>query len=158
MAGRRSRSVLEVLAAKEQRAIDLFGWALSAAAQIPGTPLYSYTIGLTARGLPEVLLVGLPLNMAADVLTEAAMEVRDGTRWAHGQRVVGIMASRPVMVRHVTATPMISPIRAIDRYGADAVRLLQVVWPDHEDRFPGEPGYAMGEIQPLLPEREPDPR
>ena len=40
---------------------------------------------------------------------------------------------------------------AVSRYGADQVRLQQVVWPDPHGRFPWDPGYQYPpQAQPLL--------
>src|SRR5215467_1836645 len=50
-------------------------------------PPYSYTLGLTDRELPEVVITGLPHEWAAEVLTWAASDLLGGGTLAPGKRI-----------------------------------------------------------------------
>jgi hypothetical protein len=54
-----------------------------------------YTLGLTDRELPELVITGLPYKRAADVLTRAAWDVLAGETLAPGNRIRMVGACSP---------------------------------------------------------------
>jgi hypothetical protein len=117
----------------------------------PGTP-FAYTVGLTAHGQPELVIAGLDPLIAQALLNDlAARVVEHDTQLAHGQRRHDLIAGYDAVLIDGPVTDDLYPGTAIGRYGADHVRLRQIVWPDRNGRFPREPGYAYPpQAQPLL--------
>jgi uncharacterized protein DUF4262 len=114
------------------------------------TLTFAYTAGLTARGLPEMILVGLPLDGAADLLNDAAKIAVERGAVEFDADVDGIIAGFPVRFTAATTAPL-SVARSL--YGS-RVRAVQMLWPDDQGRFPGDPAYdaVYGNQQPLLRE------
>ncbi|TQN41864.1 uncharacterized protein DUF4262 [Blastococcus colisei] len=130
--------------------IERFGWAVEHV-RVPrrstGTPS-SYTVGLTAAGHPEIVVLGLPAPVAQDFLNAVAEQVRAGGSYRPGQRTGEFTdEDGPVVFLRVEDTGGLASAR--DVYGS--VEALQLVWPDSTGRLPWQPGYrnAPG-VQPLL--------
>jgi len=120
---------------------------------------FSYTIGIfDTCGRPEVITVGLSVETAGYLLNESARRLRDGIDLTAGRHrdIVGEVECefRPVdpgWVKHVMNW-------AVWYYGGDDFPVLQAVYPDLENRFPGEPGFDKDFEQPLLQAEAPQTR
>jgi hypothetical protein len=139
--------------------IDRVGWAVTMVlptADDPGVA-FAYTVGLTARGFPELVIAGLPPDIAHALLNDLASRVYDwAARFSHGQRIGDLLVGYDAVIVDGPATEALYPGAAYARYGTGRVRLRQVVWPDPRGRFPWEPGYSHdGYPQPLI--GRPDP-
>jgi hypothetical protein len=117
---------------------------------------FAYTIGLHDRGLPELLISGLPPDIATRVLNSIAhMIVDDGTVLAPAMHIdyQDRFLIEVVEVEH----PDVHLKFAVKLCGSD-VRALQLVWADTRGRFPWEPGWGQGRRrQPVLGVRSPIP-
>ena len=117
----------------------------------PDEPRWSYTIGIfDTCGGPELITVGLGESTAGYLLNEAARRLRDGIDLAEG-RHKGLLenvdcefrAVDPKWIPHVMG-------RAKWFYGGPEFPILQAIYPDLENRFPGEPGFNTRFQQPIL--------
>jgi hypothetical protein len=141
---------------RQQQIIDDVGWAVTHVVPTDGDPdttiPFAYTVGLTAHGYPELLIAGLPPEVAHDLLNDLAGRVYDkAEQFGHGQRISDLIAGYDAAIVQGPATEQLNPGAAFARYGKDQIRLQQVVWPDTVGRFPWEPSYAFApHIQPLL--------
>lgn len=105
-----------------------------------GTP-YMYTAGLVhSLGHPEMLVAGLPPEAAHGVLGAAVDKVRESGLLEDGRLYGGIAAGFPVRIRKGAGA--FSPFRlaVANQFSGRTVPWLQVVWPDPQRRFPGDPG------------------
>jgi Domain of unknown function (DUF4262) len=103
---------------------------------------FAYTIGLHDRGLPELMLTGLPARTAGRLMNSIAhMIVDDGTVLAPGMHIdyQDEFLLEVVEVEH----PDVHLTFAIALGGPD-IRALQLVWTDACGRFPWEPGWSRG--------------
>jgi hypothetical protein len=130
--------------------IERFGWAVEhvrvprGSAEAPS----SYTVGLTAVGHPEIVLLGLPAAVAQDFLNAVAEKVRSGGSYTHGQRTADFTDDNgPVVFLRVEEPDRL--VSAREMYGS--VEALQLVWPDSAGHLPWEPGHRNSpDVQPLL--------
>lgn len=113
---------------------------------------YSYTIGLTTAGLPELIMSG-PfdarttggfLNSAATA--HIAEEIKPGD-------TLDYLANVPF--RAIAAKPGTHVQQALNYYRDPGnrlgkVRLLQIIWPDRDGHFPDEPGWTGGSTSQKL--------
>jgi hypothetical protein len=116
-------------------------------------PSFAYTIGLTERGHPELIVFGLSARYAHqiihNVLVEMASEVpADGV-------LVENVANMPLVLRTVLDTEAEKYcVQGAYYYNArlKAPRYMQLVLPDANGRFPWDDGYAATtrKIQPEL--------
>ncbi|GAA3302502.1 DUF4262 domain-containing protein [Dactylosporangium vinaceum] len=147
---------LEDFVRRQTEIIQRVGWAvmhiLPTEDDADTVAPYSYTVGLTARIAPEFVITGLHPDTAQHLLNEIAGRVHHGAGTiAHNTRVADLIAGFDAVIIDGTPTDQIIPSAAIARYGADQVRLQQVVWPDPNGRLPWEPGYSLGlDSQPLI--------
>lgn len=114
-------------------------------------PGWSFTVGVyDTCGQPEILMVGLPDDTARYVLNQAVKRLRSGIDVAAG-RQSGILSEvdcefRPVdtkWVRHLMGW-------AHWYYQGADFPVLQAIYPDAKNRFPGEDGFDTRFQQPLL--------
>ena len=105
---------------------------------------FTYSVGLQARGLPEIVVYGLDARTSQGVLEQAvvAMGPRLGTV-ATREPVDGVLVGYPVALGDAEVTSRGSeghyvPL-ARHASGGDSVTVRQVFFPDAEGRFPWDP-------------------
>ncbi len=110
------------------------------------TPMFHYTIGLTAKGRAELILLGLPPEMAAPILNLAAKRhianpIQPGTE---------VDVDYSVKFRAIGCTPdVVTEYACIagEIYGAENVTVIQLMWPDNGGNYPTDPGWKPGCVQ-----------
>ena len=132
-----------------RRVVDRFGWAvLHGGGTGPGDPRWSYTVGLSRLGHPEVIVVGLPFEAAETYLNLVGEAVRAGARFRPGVVTTALTdADSPVVFLEVADTGRL----AVAEQFAGSVDALQLVWPDSTGKLPWEEGHRNPpHAQPLL--------
>lgn len=134
-----------------RRRVERTGWAVQAVSGSGGRASFAYTVGLTAQGLPELLVTGLRAELAAQLLNGVASYVREQTVLPGETMECGPHFGEFVRVD----APAEHLLGAVELYGPD-VRALQLVWVDDRGRWPWERGHRAGRGgQPVLGTREP---
>lgn len=121
------------------------GWAVQAVPDEERGLSWAYTVGLWhSCHAPELAIFGLPLPNMAGIANTLARHVSSGVRFEPGDRISGVcpctLTVRPVDAAW-RATSMFAISDAV--YGRLRPPMLQVVWPDREDRFPWERGFDL---------------
>jgi hypothetical protein len=126
------------------------GHAVQVVLPTAGGPGWAYTIGLHTFGLPELIVVGgLSIPDQHDLLNDVAMRMRKGEVMEPGTCDDTILVGYRAAFIEVADTT--TEEFAIGNKLQSDFRALQIVWPDHDDRFPWEPGYSLApETQRLL--------
>jgi hypothetical protein len=108
---------------------------------------FAYTIGLTALDHPEVVIYGLPAEAAHEFLNDIGSRVQAGSRFT-ADRIATDLAEDDLPMAFIAVLDT-ADLTAVDEiYGA--VDALQMVWPDHNGRFPWAEGYSLAaDVQPL---------
>lgn len=118
------------------------GWsAIGVMPDGDGSYPFTYTVGLTeTRDHAELIVWGLNPGLAHGVLGCAIELIDAGAALADGDRYEGVLAGYDVLVRDV-ADPESRPLNLARGYnGGRPVKAVQILWPDSQGRFPGEPG------------------
>ncbi len=108
---------------------------------------FAYTIGLHPRGLPELLVTGMPPERARLVLDSVAAYLVEGGRPVPGERMLvgGELLLDFVQVQHPDAHLKF----AVNIYGP--LRALQLVWPDEHGHRPWCAEFSNGGVrQPVF--------
>lgn len=126
------------------------GWLVQA---VGGSRLYAplaHTVGLTARGLPELVVTGVGDQPAAALLNAVATECAlHGRRPGHGDSL-DLTGTGPRVELVELPQPDVHLLLAVDVYGP-AVRGLQLVWADGRGAWPWERDFRAGRGgQPVL--------
>ncbi|WP_433458430.1 DUF4262 domain-containing protein [Micromonospora sp. CA-248212] len=141
---------------RQEQIIDTIGWAVTHVLPTDDDPdtttPFAYTVGLTAHHYPELLIAGLPTEVAHCLLNDLARRVYDtAERFTHGQRVSDLIAGYDAIIIDGSPTDDLVPGMAIVRYGRHQICLQQLVWPDQQGRFPWDSGYSLEpQAQPLI--------
>lgn len=139
-------STVEEWLAAIRETVDKHGWAVQYV-ESERTP-YAYTIGLHERGLPELLVTGLPPERAAWLLDNIATYLADGGRPIPGE-LIATPDGPPLEVVQVQQ-PDAHMNLAVAFYGSD-LRALQLVWADDRGHQPWCPEFSRGQArQPVL--------
>ncbi len=141
------------LADKVLPIIAELGWMVQGVFPTADDPCvgFCYTVGLTAAGLPELVIAGVPYETGGPILNDAARR-HLAEEIAPGATVDGLAS---VPFRAVDA-PLAEVNMPRNLYGADRVRAVQLVWPDDGGAYPGEPGWSLGDgVQPIYREETP---
>ena len=110
-----------------------------------------YTVGLTDHGHPELILFGLPPDIARPALRTVAEEIIDGRRaFTSGQYADDVIEGHEVQFVTVIEPERHLPVAAQFYAAKDAaVEALQIVWPDRYHRWPWQPGTRVSDM-PVL--------
>ena len=134
--------------------IEKHGWMLQGVFSTkddPG-PSFVYTVGLTVLGHPELIIFGLPHNVAGVLLNEMGDQIRKtGRRYVAGELLPDLLDGDYVarLIKVDDTTEHLTLANRIYGHGT-VIEALQVVWPDKERRYPWDEGFALPLLQPLL--------
>jgi len=128
-----------------------YGWAVQHV--LPGSadeePAFSYTVGLSRVGLPELVVFGHGQDCAHDLLNAVAGRLWDGAPYRDDELVDDVLVRGALMlVRAVDTTRHLVWAHALAA-GRWPVEAWQLVLPDAEGRWPWEPGSELAHL-PLL--------
>ena len=111
---------------------------------------YSYTVGLTAVGQPELWVATLDPTIATRLLNSVASRFLDGARFQPGDVLVLPDWSVRFKLRGPVVTDTVGVAHAV--YPEESLLVWQVLWPDVDVVFPDEDGYDGARVpQELLP-------
>jgi hypothetical protein len=128
--------------------IDCHGWAVQGVQRDRIHPPLAYTVGLTERGKPELVVTGLPLPRAAQLLNDVAPHVLHADAPAPGERAP--LIGGPVIEIVEVAVPSAHLPVAVELCGP-RIRALQLVHADDRGHWPWETGFrGMRGGQPVL--------
>lgn len=128
--------------------IEDYGWFVQGVSRDGPHPPWSYTVGLTEAGRPELVVTGLGLNRAHDLLNMVAAHVMHGTAPRPGERIPLIDGPMIEIVR--VAEPAAHLKTAVEVYGA-GIQALQLVHADDRGHWPWDVGYRSAQgAQPVL--------
>lgn len=127
------------------------GWAVQGVERDRIHPPWAYTVGLTPRGRPELVVTGLPVSRASRLLNDVAAHVLHAAAPAAGEQIA--LQGGPVIEIVEVAEPAAHLQVAIELYGP-GVRALQVVHADDRGHWPWELRYrGVRGGQPVLGRR-----
>lgn len=139
--------------------IDAHGWTVIAV--FPNTtnsgPPFAYTVGLSARGLPELAIYGLSGPVAQSLLNEVARRMlQAGAALRTGDEIEGVLVDDLAMVAvAMTDTEDLNVVR--ECYGTVSAA-VQIVWPDGDGILPWEAGAQIDAAEQPVKGCPPDSR
>jgi hypothetical protein len=119
------------------------GWAVIGIQEDEEGPGYAFSVGLLhTLGQPELLLMGLPVRTAQQLINNIGEAIRAGRRFEAGGRYDGLAVGFPlafVAVAERYYREYLGYARWF--YRGSGFPVLQAVWPDKQGVFPWESGY-----------------
>lgn len=137
-----------------------FGWTVLAKERTGLFPQLSYTVGLAAKGLPELILVGLEPVSARSALNRVAERLLAGTPLVDGEGLAEITPNFTVVPKKLSSTVAQRYMQFAHLFAADrSWTAYQVVWPDPSGQFPWDARYDTRWLrtQPMLESEESSP-
>jgi hypothetical protein len=139
-----------------QGLINVHGWAVQGVERDGIHPPWAYTVGLTPHRRPELVITGMGLTRATQVLNGMAAHVLHAAAPEPGTQAALIGGPLVEVVR--VAAPWAHLNMAVEFYG-QRIRGLQLVHADKRGRWPWDQGYqGVRGGQPVLGTREPPER
>lgn len=133
-----------------RRTIRRYGWAIIAIPDEGSESVgFQFTVGLTERGLPEVIVYGLGAEVGHYSLNVLAERLAEGERFTDGQVISGLVEG-DYRFQLWDATRLRDPLGLASFMYGDDLSVRQLVVPDLDDRLPWELGYERPDLQPLL--------
>jgi hypothetical protein len=118
-------------------------------------PPWVYTVGLTAYGLPELVVTGMRLPEATSLVNEVTGHVLHAGPLAPGEQVP--LDGGPLVEFVTVVEPTAHLNVALNLYGPQ-IRALQIVHADDRGHWPWDRGYrGIRGGQPVLGIRSPGP-
>lgn len=135
--------------------IATYGWVvMKVASNCPPDPDFAYSIGLfQSYEHPEIILVGLPEDIAHQIINDVGAAVRSGKRYNAGGTSDEFLERYEVTFRAVPEYQYGAYLGWGCRYyGEQGFPVLQLVYPDRAGRWPWheEASAAFRAAQPVL--------
>lgn len=110
----------------------------------------AYTVGLTDKGLSEIVVFGLPEQSAHIVLNDSAQLAMENKLFLDVPN--RLLANFPLIFKRVPPEAGVGYVNIANARAEHPVKLIQLVWPDEKGLFPWEDGFneKFKEYQPLL--------
>jgi hypothetical protein len=129
--------------------VTTHGWAVQTvfADPVASTPHVAYTIGLCAKGLPELLLVGVNSADATQLLNDAARKSLEGLIKGDKGEILDRWVNLPAAPRRIVAEHAADIAVGAVRYALEQsapFSMIQMVLPDRAGLFPWDPGCDPG--------------
>ncbi len=120
-----------------------FGWSVIGIEEDDEGPSYSFSVGLYhTLGAPELLIVGQKPQTAQGLINHAGELLRNGQRFADGERRDGILGGYPAVFAAVDPRYYREYLGyATWLYRGCDFPVLQIVWPDRDGRFSWDADY-----------------
>lgn len=118
--------------------IDQHGWIVQGVSD-PDRP-WAYTVGLTRYNRRELVIVGFPAPLAAQILNTAARRHK-GIDFFPDTPVNIPDFPVPFRLREINASPLAVSRMMFSGHEHYQGTALQLLWPTDDGRYPGEPGY-----------------
>jgi hypothetical protein len=100
----------EAILRLQQQHIDTVGWSVTNVAAAADAASFSYTVGLTEHGYPELVIAGLPSATGHTLLNNLARRVYDrAVRFHHGLRITDLFVGFDAVIVTGAAADMIFP-------------------------------------------------
>jgi hypothetical protein len=129
------------------------GWVVQCVGGDRIHPPWAYTIGLTEFGRPEVVVTGMRMRPATELLNNVGAHVLHAEAPKPGEQVP--LIGGPLIEIVTVAEPSAHLRVAVDFYGSD-IRALQLVHADDRGHWPWDVGWrGVRGGQPVLGIREP---
>lgn len=146
-----SRAAAKAMAIADMRdKVAKHGWGVVGVFPTPGDPGpgFAYTVGLSEKGLPELVMYGLPTEVAHDIVNMVAKSMVDKESAPPvGEPIYGV-ASAPLMPIGLKDATDLSMVCSL--YGSVA-SAIQLVWPDKAGAWPWDEHYSISaDKQPIL--------
>ncbi|SER23627.1 protein of unknown function [Lentzea xinjiangensis] len=122
-----------------RRCIDARGWAVQAVERDRAHPPWAYTVGLTPRGLPELVVTGMAVLAAGRLLDDTAEHLVHTCVPSAGQRFS--LPGGPLLEVVRVARPWAHLLVSARLYG-EGIDALQLVHADEGGRWPWDRDYA----------------
>ncbi len=144
----------EQLHQKLRDRIDRKQWTVLEVLPDKSGPVFYYTVGLTARGLPELVLFGLDSRTGQTALENIASMLVNGLPHDDGTVVHDVLRNVPVALREIPEMKAQTHMRYASEFFPEGLRGMQVIWPDTEGNFPWQREFdkSMAVYQRLLTE------
>jgi hypothetical protein len=124
------------------------GWAVQFVERDRLHPPYAYTVGLTARGKPELVVTGLPARPSAELLNDVAVHVLHSELPEPGEQIPLIGGP---LIEIVEVDVPEAHLLMVGEFYDPGFRALQLVHADDRGHWPWDVGYRGGRGgQPVL--------
>jgi Domain of unknown function (DUF4262) len=134
--------------------IEQYGWHVVGVEQDDEGPGFVYSVGLyRSFGHPEILVIGLAIDLMFGMVNGVGELVREGKRFEHLDESGDVLDEFNVAFRQVELANYNDYLGCAQWFHqGDDFPVLQCVWPDSQRRYPWHPDYstALRERQPVL--------
>lgn len=115
------------------------GWAVQGVVGSDGSDTYAYTVGLSFKDLPELVLRGLDYNVSANILNDVASAMIRGQRIMHGSTVE--IANGYSLTAVEVDDEHLHTLAVAETMSITKISALQLVWPDAGHKLPWDPDF-----------------
>lgn len=123
--------------------IEKYGWTVMSVLGTEEQPSYSYTVGLAAKDLPDLIMIGIDPEAARQILNDCVQKLLNKETHPVQHELVREVANLPLAFRLDETGSMLSLARSARRWAeldGKEGNVIQLVFPDLRGKFPWETG------------------
>lgn len=135
--------------------IDQYGWHIVSVLADEEGPSFSYSIGLfESFGHPEVIFVGLKIELAQILINNIGYSIKEGLIYEHDQFYTDILDNYKCRMLKVDSSNYDAYVGQAQNYYNGPFPLLQCIYPTINGIFPWDEEWPsnLRSVQPLLSE------
>lgn len=115
---------------------------------------FHYTVGCAIHGGYEYSIAGLNSNSSSDILHSVYEKLLDGWRPLN-EECYSDFANTPIKFQLMFGNHEANVARHYWKNSEASFRVMQLIWPDTQGRFPGEDGFEQQFLQKQMIEGSP---
>lgn len=121
--------------------IEKFGWHVTGVFAGKDTPPFCYSIGIQNSDMPEIIIFGMNIKNAGQIINYIGNLMMDGKKFKVGESYDGIIKV-PVKFLNVTQENIEEHMfGATDYHNGSSFDALQMVWADEKGNFPWDDDF-----------------
>jgi len=132
------------------------GWTATGVKSDRGHFPFVYTTGLTKLGQPELIMIGIPIQLGYGVIQDTIDAMHEGLVLEAGKTYPNLVSGDYELAVVEVIDPLNPeyPQSCTTIFYGETFRSYQLVWPDQKGRYPWDEGSQVSE-QPVLGVWEP---
>jgi len=129
--------------ARQEQIIAQVGWMVQGVFPRDGDhgPHFSYSIGLHDKGVPELIIMGLPMQVAGPLINAVAVSLLEAKEKGESYNTTFTHPAWPMpfALFEVPAHKASDYATMAHNRSNGQAKYIQIVWPDKQNRFPWHP-------------------
>jgi len=130
------------------------GWHCMQVMEDSSGPGYSFTVGFfQTYKHPELMIMGLPADVSHQILGLASEQIGKGHVYRAGSLDDTLLEGKDCKLQSIPEAAYrkyLGLAQWFYRESKSSFPALQILWPDENGKYPGQEGFSLAALQPVI--------